>query len=99
MSTPQTIPQSAAEQLEREFLQIRARILELAAALDRLQRAEQATGDAGPAVRLADDARMALIGQGLAALAQDTPDRAERVQLLFSRPYDPRWQAALRREG
>lgn len=92
MSAPLEIPQSAGEQLEREFLQMRARILELAAALDRLQRAD-AYGN-GVAGRLDGDPRMKLIREGLAALDGHGPDRAEQVQLLFSRPYDPNWQAA-----
>lgn len=99
MPAPLNIPQSAAEQLEREFLQIRARILELAAALDRLQRAENAgeTGN-GRSGALASDQRMKLIEQGLAALAGALPERAEQVQLLFSRPYDPNWQAVFRKQ-
>lgn len=102
MTAPLDIPQSAGEQLEREFLQIRARILELAAALDRLQRAEGAadtTSENGRSEPLSADPRMALIRQGLTTLAVVTPDRAEQVQLLFSRPYDPKWQTAFRRDA
>ena len=64
--------------LDREFLEIRAKILEVAAALDRLDRAE---GD------VSNDPRMKLIADGikLIAAAQSDPVRAEKIQLLFSR--------------
>lgn len=70
--------------LDREFLEIRAKILEVAAALDRLDRAE---GD------VSNDPRMKLIADGikLIAAAQSDPVRAEKIQLLFSREYDAKW--------
>ena len=70
--------------LDREFLEIRAKILEVAAALDRLDRAE---GD------VSNDPRMKLIADGikLIAAAQSDPLRAEKIQLLFSREYDAKW--------
>lgn len=73
---------NAEKVLEREFLEIRAKILELAASFDRLDR-----GDGS----VRDDARMRLIQQGLRVLQQDSGDRAEQIQLLFSRDYDPNW--------
>jgi hypothetical protein len=74
---------TADEVLTKEFLEIRTRILDLAAMLDRLDRA---TGD------VAHDRRMAMIRQGLAALESAEPGRAERVQLIFSLPYEEQWQ-------
>ena len=79
-------PMSAAKVLEREFLEIRANILVLAAAFDRLDR--------GPGSVQADP-RMKLIDEGLAILRSPDPDRAERVQLLFSRQYDQNWRQNL----
>lgn len=75
-------PRTAANTLEQEFLQIRAKILELAASLDRLDRAQ---GD------LPSDERMEQIREGLTLLSSQE-DRAEQVQLLFSLPYDDDWQ-------
>ncbi|MGH7134312.1 MAG: hypothetical protein ACREHD_01145 [Pirellulales bacterium] len=69
--------------MNREFLEIRARILELAAALDRIDRADGS---------MAADARLSRIEQGLAALAEAGPGRAERVQMIFSLPYEAGWQ-------
>ena len=84
------IPLDATEVLNREFLTIRAKILELAATFDRLDRADGT---------IASDPRMKQIAQGLAALAEDAPNRAERVQMIFSLPYDQNWQENFSREG
>jgi hypothetical protein len=80
------IPLDAAEVLNREFLEMRARLLHLAASLDRLDRADGS---------VAHDVRLAKIREGLAILAGDEPDRAERIQLIFSRPYDADWVNSL----
>jgi hypothetical protein len=81
------IPLTAAEVLNREFLEVRCKILDLAAALDRLDRAE---GD------LSGNARLALIREALELLLKVREDRAEQVQLVFSRPYDNQWQQSLK---
>lgn len=78
------IPMNSEEILEREFFEIRAKILELAAAFDRLDRAP---GD------ISDDARLPLLEESLRVLQQvSREDRAEQVQLIFSREYDEQWQ-------
>lgn len=76
-------PAAAPDVLNREFLEIRAKILELAAALDRLGRA---TGSVDA------DERLRRIQRGLAALAEANVGRAERVQLIFSLPYEEAWR-------
>lgn len=78
---------NAQEVLDREFLEIRARLLQLAAHFDRIERG---TGDA-------DLNRIRLIRQALEVLsAQDVgPHRAEKLQMIFSREYDPQWKANL----
>jgi len=79
-----SIPMNSPEILEREFFEIRAKILELAAAFDRLDRS---TGD------VSGDARLKLIEEGLQALQQlNCEDRAEQVQLIFSREYNDHWR-------
>ncbi len=82
MSTPHT----AAEILEREFLVVRAKLLETAAAFDRLDRAEGS---------VANDPRRQELRQALDVLAADAPNRAEKLQLLFSLPYEPNWRKQL----
>ncbi|MGD0656217.1 MAG: hypothetical protein ABSA16_17920 [Thermoguttaceae bacterium] len=76
-------PLTAAKLLDREFLEIRAKLIDLAASLDRIQRAP------GP---LADDPRMDKITQALRILAAHAPARAEQIEVLFSLPYDEHWQ-------
>jgi len=70
------------EVFNREFLEIRAKILEIAASLDRIERAEGAC----------DDSRMQLIDDGIKLIAKDGTDRAEKVQMLFSREYADNWR-------
>lgn len=80
METPQ--PLSAAELFDQEFLTIRCKILDLAAALDRIDR--------GPGA-VDSDPRMKQIRAGLEALLAGEAGRAERVQLVFSDNYEEDW--------
>ena len=82
-----TTPLTAAEVLSREFLEIRAKILEVAAAFDRLERS---AGD------VSDDPRMARLHEALKVVGEPQGDRAEQVQLVFSRPYDETWKRTMR---
>ena len=75
----------ACEVLDTEFLLLRHRILDVAAGLDRVERAE----DAASAL---DDPRMQFIKNALSVLQERRADRAERIQMVFSREYDPDWQ-------
>ena len=77
------IPMAAAEVLEREFLGVRARLIDVAAALDRIDRAEGS---------VADDPRLDKIRQALEILSGERSDRAEKLQLLFSLPYRDDWR-------
>ena len=79
-------PMPAPQLLNRDFLEIRAKILEIASALDRLDR-----GDGN----VDDDPRMKLVLGGLNILIDDEPNRAERMQLLFSQPYEDGWRKRL----
>ena len=74
---------NSSQILEREFLEMRARVLELAACLDRIERAE---GD------VSDDAKLVGIQKGIEILADSVGDRAKRVQMLFSREYRENWK-------
>jgi len=81
-----------AEVLNRDFLETRAKILELAASLDRLDRAQAAEGT---------DPRKTQLRKGLEALLSEEPGRAENVQRIFSLEYDPEWRTRfeLRKSG
>ncbi|BBO33529.1 hypothetical protein [Lacipirellula parvula] len=72
--------------LEQEFLPLRAKILEIAAGLDRLDRAVPAGDDGGRRERLE---------KAIQLLLAEDPSRAARVQLLFSRDYDEQWRSRL----
>jgi hypothetical protein len=74
---------NATEILDHEFLGIRARLLELAATFDRIQRADG---------NIDGDRRNSMVRQGLEILLKENKDRAEQVQLLFSRQYEDDWQ-------
>jgi hypothetical protein len=78
-------PLPAAQVLDAYFLEARSKLLDLAAMLDRVDRGANAS-------RLGDDPRLARIRQAVELLAGAGPDRAARVQELFSLPYDPNWQ-------
>ncbi len=72
---------TAVDVLEASFLEMRWRCLSLAADLDRIQRAT------GGARVLASDPRVQKLHSALAGILSDfagQPDRAERVQMLFS---------------
>ena len=79
MSTPMAV----TDVLDRECLEIRARLIDVAAALDRIDRAEGS---------VRGDPRLEKIRQAVQVLADDTPHRAERVQSLFSLPYRDDWR-------
>ena len=77
------IPLDAPEVLDREFLLVRAKLLEIAASLDRIGRAEgQVDGDR----------RLQLIHEALDVLRQGQSDRAEQIQMICSLGYDDQWQ-------
>ncbi|HIA64161.1 MAG TPA: hypothetical protein EYN93_14945 [Planctomycetaceae bacterium] len=82
-----SIPMNSQQVLDREYLEIRGKILEVAASLDRLERA---AGD------VAQDPRMTLIQQGLQIALQSNDaqgdSRAKQIQLLFSREYADSWR-------
>jgi hypothetical protein len=76
--------------VEQEFLPLRARILEIAAGFDRMDRASK------PATA---DPRREKLSRALQLLLTDSPERAAQVQMLFSREYDPHWKTAFELES
>jgi len=77
---------AASEVFNQEFLPIRAKLLEIAAALDRLDRADGA---------LDNEPRRTQVQAAVQVLLRPEDDRAEQLQLIFSRPYDDEWQKKL----
>jgi hypothetical protein len=66
------------EFLEAQYLQMRARILSLAADLDRIERA------AGGAALLEADPRVQKLRRAMKLVLDERHNRAEQVQMLFS---------------
>ncbi len=76
-------PLPANKALDSYFLDARARLLDLAAILDRIGRGAGGVGA---------DPRLVKIRQALEILGDESGGRAERVQKLFSLDYDPSWE-------
>jgi hypothetical protein len=85
---PDVMP--AADVLEREFLHLRARILEIGAMLDRLDRGEGS---------VADDPRFKQVLRAIESLGGTANNRAEQIQLIFSLPFPEDWQDQFARQG
>jgi len=87
---PMPIHQDSQEILDREFLPMRAKVLQLAADLDRIQRA---AGD------VSSDSRWKQIRQAIEEILRPHDNRAEQVQQIFSQPYDGQWQTNFGLQG
>ncbi|MFK7734911.1 MAG: hypothetical protein AB8B50_02720 [Pirellulaceae bacterium] len=83
------MPRSADEVLEHEFLQIRAKLLEIAAFYDRLDEAGLDQPDES-AAEISE--KLELLKVGCQQLVDNEPGKAARIQLLFSREYDENWR-------
>ncbi len=77
-----SIPLKAREVADRYFLEHRAKVLDLAAFLDRYDRAAQADGQ--PASDRSDDVRLRAMTAALRLLIDGKPERARRVLELWS---------------
>ena len=76
--------QNAGQVLERHYLEIRCGLLDLAAALDRIERSDGYSATQ-------DDARLKLVAQAIEILKSSGANRAERIQMLFSDEYVGGW--------
>lgn len=77
-------PLAASVVLDRVYLEVRAKLLEVAACLDRIERSD------GAAAAQADP-RWTQLMRGIEILTHGRSDRAEQIQMLFSDPYVPNW--------
>jgi hypothetical protein len=77
-------PLSSRQTLDRHYLEMRGRLLELAACFDRIERAD-------PDGSLDSDPRLQLLRQAVDMLQESGATRAEQLQLLFSDPYVENW--------
>lgn len=74
--------------LSESFLETRAKLLEVAATLDRIDRAAE---DESPLSETTQPQR-AQIDDAIRICLSEGPDRAERLQKLFSRQYESDWR-------
>jgi hypothetical protein len=73
-----TSPLTQRELIDRYFMEHRVQVLDLAAFLDRLERASQLDAE--------DDFRLRSVREALAVLTDGEGDRVRRVQMVFSDP-------------
>ncbi len=78
---------NATEMLAREFLEMRSRLIDLAAAFDRIDRAAGAKD-------IGCDSRWKKLRDAATLLVDGHPNRAERIQLHFSDAYDSGWRSS-----
>ncbi|QQL44210.1 hypothetical protein [Sulfuriroseicoccus oceanibius] len=85
MSTPQqaTSRQTPEQAFGHDYLEMRIRLIEIGAMLDRLDRARTSHPDAP---QLTEDDRIDRCRQALEVIISEaeTPNRAERIALIFS---------------
>lgn len=84
-----SLPMTAAETLDRYFLEARCKLLDVAAILDRIDRRGSLPGDK----------RLDKIRQALDVLGDQSAGRAERIQQIFSLPYEAGWERPERGRG
>jgi hypothetical protein len=84
-ATSSLAPLPAARALDSFFLEARAKLLDLAGILDRINRGM-------PGTELENDPRLERIRQALEVLHDKSGGRAERIQQIFSLEYDPGWE-------
>jgi hypothetical protein len=70
------------------ILEIRHRLLDIAAGLDRIDRADDAA-------KARSDGSYLQLEQAIRVLVDGKPDRAERIQMTFSLAYDEKWPSVL----
>ena len=80
---------TAAEVIDEEFLQVRAKLLEVAAFFDRIEVASSV--ESTEATASLD--KLKLLRSACNLLVDDELDKASRLQVLFSREYNPQWRS------
>ena len=78
-------PLPAAKALDAYFLELRCKLLDVAAILDRIGRGAAASS-------VDSDPRLEKVREALEVLLDHSGGRAERVQQIFSLGYDSDWE-------
>ena len=79
------VPLAAQQALDVYFLEVRCKILEVAAILDRICRGQDAAA-------VASDPRVQKVRQAIEVLHDQSGGRAERIQKIFSLDYESGWE-------
>jgi hypothetical protein len=79
--TPPALPLSRESVIDRYYLENRAKVLDVAAFLDRVDRAAAADGSTAP-----EDFRLRSLHAAIAVLLDGEPERARRILELLSDP-------------
>ncbi len=83
----------AADQILQEtYLEVRAKLLEVSATLDRIDRAIAE----GNGLSQASQEKRDQINQAIQICISDGHDRAKRLQKLFSRAYEADWRTQMK---
>ena len=87
MNMPETLDAEAI--LTREQFKIRAKLIEIAAILDRIDRADG---------KVDHDVRLLEIRKSLEVLSGENSDsgRAAQIQMIYSKEFDPQWKKSLK---
>ena len=78
-------PKTAGEVLEDCYLEIRAQLIQIAASLDRIDRADSSGTIAG-------DPGIGQFREAFDILGSEASNRTERIQMIFSDEYEPAWK-------
>jgi hypothetical protein len=78
-------PLPANKALDNFFFEARAKLLDLAAFLDRINRGRDTAA-------VSNDPRLDKVRRALEVLHDQSGGRAERIQQIFSLEYDPQWE-------
>ncbi|MDA8745766.1 hypothetical protein N9N28_14125 [Rubripirellula amarantea] len=79
---------NADQILAESFLDVRAKLLEVAATLDRVDRAGKLDQE--------QEQQRGKILEAMQICMSDSANRAEQLQHLFSRPFDPQWRTEMK---
>jgi hypothetical protein len=77
--------------LNDSFLEVRAKLLEVAATLDRIDRADASESPLSSEAKV----RRSRIDEAIRICLSQEGNRAERLQKLFSRPYEADWRSKM----
>ena len=87
-----TAMRAADQILQETYLEVRAKLLEVSATLDRIDRSIAQGNELSPA----SQAKRNQINQAIEICISDGHDRAKRLQQLFSREYQADWRMQMK---